>query len=98
LTEFDKFWAAYPRKIGKLAAAAEFKKALKLTTFKEILAGVENYKQHKPAYADWAHAKTWLHQGRWMDEWDDATHADDRGHIPPCRSYAECLKKVLGRS
>lgn len=24
----------------------------------------------KPTYADYCHPKTWLHQGRWMDEAD----------------------------
>jgi hypothetical protein len=98
-SDFDRFWAVCPRRTGKLAAEAEFKKALKRATVEELIAGMEQYKAHKPAYADWCHPRTWLHQGRWMDEWDEPVieRADDYGHRPPCRSYAECLQKRLAK-
>jgi hypothetical protein len=67
---FDQFWQQYPRKVGKLAARAQFERALKIASVEQIVAGVERYKRLKPAYADWCHPKTWLHQGRWMDEPD----------------------------
>jgi hypothetical protein len=99
MTEFDQFWAVYPRHVKKLAAMKAFTKARTFATLEDILAGVERYKQIKPAYADWAHAPSWLNAGRWMDEADAVpVKADDYGHVPPCRSYAECLAKRLGRN
>ena len=67
-TDFDVFWQKYPRKVGKLAAIKEFSKARRSATLEAILEGVETYKRSKPEYADWCHPKTWLSQGRWMDE------------------------------
>jgi hypothetical protein len=97
MDDFDQFWALYPLKVGKLAAERAFTKARQSATAAQLLAGVEQYKAHKPAYADWCHPKTWLTQGRWMDDWGPsaAVKADDYGHVPPCRSYAECLQKRL---
>lgn len=67
---FEKFWAAYPRKVAKAAAFQEFKRAMTKTTLDVLLSAVESYKKHKPDYCDWAHPRTWLHQGRWEDEWE----------------------------
>jgi hypothetical protein len=72
MTDFERFWKAYPRKIGRLEAERKFEIALRSTTIDVLLAAVERYKQHKPEYADWCHAKTWLYQGRWLDEYEDA--------------------------
>lgn len=66
---FSQFWAAFPRKVGKLAAIKEWNKLNVDPQFEaEILAGVERYKRTKPAYADWCHPRTWLSQGRWTDQ------------------------------
>lgn len=93
---FTQFWAAFPRKVGKLAALEQFRKALGLATVDEILAGVERYKASKPPYADWCHPKTWLSQGRWLDEPDsEPVKADIRGHVPPCKTNADCLAKLF---
>lgn len=75
-SEFEAFWAAYPRRVAKLAAKKAYDKALKLTTHEEIMAGVARYKAGKPDYADWCHAATWLNQGRWDDEYG----TDGRGN------------------
>lgn len=68
--EFEAFWRAYPRKVGKFDAMLSYQNARKVATAKDILAGVSGYMAHKPEYADWCHPKTWLNQGRWMDEYD----------------------------
>ena len=69
--DFEQFWKAYPRKVGKLAARKAFDKAMKYgVTLERLLEGVSAYVKHKPSYADFCHASTWLMQGRWMDEWD----------------------------
>ena len=70
MTRFDEFWAAYPRKVGKIAACKQYDKALKIVSHDEIMDGVRRYLKAKPAYADWCHPATWLCQGRWMDEPD----------------------------
>ena len=68
--EFDAFWAVYPKRIAKIAAQKAFMKARRFATFQQIVDGVQRYIRHKPAYADWAHAASWLNAGRWLDEYD----------------------------
>lgn len=69
---FATFWATYPRRIGKGAALKAWKKALKVATADQILAGAETYAQIRagddPQYT--AHPATWLNQQRWEDEPD----------------------------
>lgn len=72
MSEFDAFWSAYPRKVGKLAAMNAYVKARRLASAAEILAGVENYKRHLPEDVRFIpHASTFLNQGRWMDEYEE---------------------------
>lgn len=70
---FDSFWQAYPRKVGKDAAAKAFaKRRPDAALLAAMLAAVERQK----ASADWRrdggqyipHPSTWLNEGRWMDE------------------------------
>jgi hypothetical protein len=79
MSDFDEFWAAYPRKVGKLAALRAYRKARSLASADEILDGIAVYREHKPAYADWCHPTTFLNQGRWMDEYSETVKpsADD---------------------
>ena len=74
MDEFDQFWAAYPRKVAKIAARRAFLKAKRLegVTIEDLLAGVQRYIATKPDYADWCHPTTFLNGGRWMDEPDAA--------------------------
>src|SRR5207245_2426253 len=67
--EFLIFWNAYPRKVARDAAAKAYLKARDKAEAAAILAGLEDYKRNKPAYADWAHAASWLNAGRWADEY-----------------------------
>ncbi len=72
MTDFDQFWQAYPRKVGKLAARKAFDKAIRNgATLTQILAGIGLYLQYKPVYADYCHPASWLNAGRWMDEWTE---------------------------
>lgn len=67
--DFAIFWAAYPKKVGKLAAEKAYQRARKGATASEILDGVERYKQHLPSDPQYiAHPRTFLTQGRWLDE------------------------------
>lgn len=85
--EFEAFWKAYPLKVGKLAAQREYDKVRKVHQVSqvELLDGIARYKENKPAYADWAHARTWLHQGRWMDEYKSARIAHTEDWFTECK-------------
>jgi hypothetical protein len=69
-TDFDTFWASYPRKIGKEAARKAFVKAITKTTVGKIMDGVEQLRLEvagkDPQFTP--HAATWLNAGRWDDE------------------------------
>lgn len=69
--EFLVFWNAYPRKVARDGAAKAYLKAREKTDAATILAGLDRYKRHKPVYADWAHAASWLNAGRWADDYGD---------------------------
>lgn len=66
---FDQFWAAYPRRVAKIAASRAFTKAIRKTTLPVMLAALEAQKHTR----QWQkgiipNASTWLHQERWTDE------------------------------
>lgn len=86
---FEMFWKEYPRKVAKAAAFHEFKKAMAKTTLDVLLKAIENYKKHKPDYCDWAHARTWLHQERWEDEWEPPATIKPQPLFRPARSVDE---------
>ena len=76
---FDKFWEAYPRKVGKAKAEAAF---LKVTVGIDVLlAAIEQQKKS----AQWQkedgqfipHPATWLNGKRWEDQLD-CTQEQDR--------------------
>ena len=68
--EFDTFWAAYPRKKGKIAGRKAFDKAIKLTTLEQLLQGIALLKRETAGKdPEWTpHPATWLNEGRWDDE------------------------------
>lgn len=76
--QFAVFWQRFPRRVGKLDAMKAYRKARKVATADDILAGVDRYIATKPEYADWCHPSTWLNKGRWMDEDDRRSGADRR--------------------
>lgn len=70
---FDRVWSAYPRKVGKDAAAKAFAKRKPDAALVEAMVkAIETQKRS----ADWTkdggqfipHLATWLNGGRWMDE------------------------------
>lgn len=96
--EFEAFWKAYPRKVGKLAAAKAYAVARKQATAEQLLAGIALYRQTKPAYADWCHPMTWLNQGRWLDEVASAPASWVCPHTPHCNGRNACrVLQELGR-
>ncbi len=88
MTDFDEFWACYPRKVAKGAARRAFAKALKIASMEEILEGVARYRQEirqkstEPQFI--CHPATWLNQERWADEYEI-----DLGPAPPKTEYRE---------
>jgi hypothetical protein len=67
--DFEEFWRVFPRKVGKLAARASYVKVRRGgITRDELLDGVSQYIATKPQFQEFCHPKTWLNQGRWMDE------------------------------
>jgi len=69
-TGFAAFWASYPRKVGRRAAAIAFAAAIKRGAHPDdILDGLDGAQWNpEPRYQP--HPTTWLNQDRWRDEPD----------------------------
>lgn len=66
-TEFEQFWSAYPRKVGKDAARKAFAGALKRASLEAVAAGLNAATwPEDPQFIP--HPATWLNQGRWADD------------------------------
>ncbi len=66
--DFERWWEAYPHKVGKAAARKAWPKAAAVASPTELLAGIERYRTTKPADREWCNPATWLNQERWLDE------------------------------
>lgn len=72
--DFETFWAAYPRKVGKPQAVKAFDKAIKRTDIRAMIAGL----QRCQSSLDWTkregqfipHPTTWLNRDGWNDVLD----------------------------
>nr|DAV95871.1 MAG TPA: replisome organizer protein [Caudoviricetes sp.] len=76
-SEFEDFYAAYPRHVGKDAARRAFEKAVKAGTAPaDIVEGARRYAAATAAAGTEtryiAHPATWLNAGRWSDDMEDA--------------------------
>ena len=70
---FDEFWAAYPRKVGKDAAARAFaKRRVGVGLLAQMLAAVNAQRDSEQWRRDGGqfipHPAMWLKEGRWQDE------------------------------
>lgn len=66
--DFEKFWRAYPSKVGKADAAKKFQKAIKIIPFDSLISAVERYCKSKRVLDGFVcNPATWLHQERWND-------------------------------
>jgi hypothetical protein len=69
-TDFERFWQAYPKKIGKVAAQKALARVK--VPVDVLIAAVEKQKQSDQWTRDAGryipNAATWLNQGRWEDE------------------------------
>jgi len=67
-SEFNLFWAIYPRKEAKGAARTAFIKACKKASVDAIIEGAKRFALDPNRQAEFtAHASTWLNQERWTD-------------------------------
>jgi hypothetical protein len=66
---FEDFWRAYPRKVGKRAAATAYKEALSSVDAETLLAAAKRFAADPNREDQFTpHPTTWLRQGRWEDE------------------------------
>lgn len=64
--QFDQFWSLYPHKVGKPVAEKAFFKALKRSTFEEVVSGLRRYIAKTDDRA-WCNPSAFLNQDRWGD-------------------------------
>ncbi|MGQ4813057.1 hypothetical protein ACCZ74_12250 [Agrobacterium vitis] len=64
---FEKFWEAYPNKIGRPSAQKAFSQTIKRASFDEIMAGVRAYAA-KTDDRQWCSPVKWLSDDRWKDQ------------------------------
>lgn len=75
-TQSAQFYAAYPKKVGKLEVERAYARARRNATHDAIMAGLERYKRNLPERKFIPHPATWLNKGRWLD--DPASLADQQ--------------------
>ena len=84
---FDRFWAAYPRKVGKGAAERSFERIRPDTALLDgMLRAIETQRQSDTWQRGYIpNPATWLNQRRWEDEPDGVTTpaAQQTPHSPP---------------
>jgi hypothetical protein len=96
---FDEFWAAYPRKVAKPAAARAWKKAIKngadaATLINAATRYATTRAGENPKYT--AHPATWLNNERWNDtpttppDNDEPAHPDLAADIAQLRTGPPC--------
>jgi len=72
VSDFDVFWLAYPKKVGKEAARKAWMKAKDKPGIESIVTAVRRQKNSEQWTKDHGqfipHPATWLNQGRWADE------------------------------
>lgn len=67
--DFERWWKAYPKRVGRGQAVRAFKRALTQATLEELVAGASRYAadpNRKPEYTK--HPTTWLNGECWRDE------------------------------
>ena len=69
-SEFDEFWSAYPRKIGKRKAHDAYRSAIKRTDAATIQSAAERLRDdpNLPDKQFIPHPSTWLNRDGWNDE------------------------------
>ncbi len=69
---FESFWSAYPKKIGKKDALKSWEKSKDKPPIESILKAIEKQKESEQWKREGGqfipNPATWINQGRWMDE------------------------------
>lgn len=65
---FERFWRAFPNKVGKIVARRAWSAKRLSREIDAILAGVERYVRDKPVDRPWLNPSTYLNQRRWEDQ------------------------------
>jgi hypothetical protein len=90
---FDEFWAAYPRKVAKVAAQKAWSKVkVEESTFDDIMKGLDWHKrtEWEGKETGWIpHASTWLNDKRWVGIEDAAIQEQ-----PTAADYKEELRRI----
>lgn len=85
--EFEQFWSAYPKKIGKKAAQKAFQHISDrpaISTLLEALAQAKkSYQWSKDSGQFIPYPVTWLNQGRWDDQACEVKGRNNGSLIPP---------------
>lgn len=72
MAEFEKWWACYPKKVGKKAALKAFQNAQNRPRIDDLLKAIDRAKLSEQWRKDGGqfipNPATWLNQGRWDDE------------------------------
>lgn len=100
--DFKRFWASYPRRIGKGAARIALARALKKAGLGRILSAVAA-QANAGRFADPAfvpYPATWLNQERWDDELAAEAPAGDARRLAArwrdaCRAGSEAAKREV---
>jgi len=91
--EFETWWTAYPRKIGKGRARTAYRQALTKTSAHTLTTALHQQRAElantEPKYIP--HPATWLTQERWLDE-----HPTPTGNIT--RQTANVLRLITGET
>jgi len=67
--DYEHFWKTYPRRVGKLASYAAWKKALMIADAESIISGAQAFADDPNRQEKFTpHPATWLNQGRWEDD------------------------------
>jgi hypothetical protein len=68
-SDFDTFWSAYPKKVGKDKALSAWNKKKHKPHIELIIEAVQRYKLSKTVRDGFVcHPTTWINEGRWSDE------------------------------
>lgn len=94
--QFEVFWRAYPRRIGKGGARKKFEQAIRKTDLATMLTAIKLYVRCKPSWMDFKHPATWLHNECWDDEWD--TPAPSRNYADAARNISNGAESLFGHS
>ena len=99
---FDRFWSAYPRKVGKGDARKAFDKAVKKgVSVETLISAVEAQKNSRQWAEDGGkyipNPATWINQGRWEDELEPAHARSEEEPFDPGLTEEEFQELVYGR-